>query len=471
MAARGANRRLWLLWTVLTLAMFGVAGAIMAHGGPRNLLLIGKTTDAHHQIELACDACHTRAFGGREAIEAACRDCHQDELDRIDDSHPVAKFRDPRNADRLQRLDAMQCLSCHVEHNPGVTREMAVTLPEDFCSACHEDIGEERPTHRGLEFATCANAGCHNFHDNQALHEDFLEQHVGEAWLRQAPRLSVTAWRPPPGLTERLVRPARAPDAPPSIPLGAHVVGEWLGSAHAEAGVNCSGCHQPDGADPRNAASWIERPGLTQCATCHIAEAQGFTSGRHGMRLAEGMTIEWGGPFGLFRDRVLSPMRPELARLPMRADAHGRELTCNSCHGQHDFDVQRARVEACLSCHADEHSLAYRHSPHEALRRAELAGRATPGTGVTCATCHMPRHVTRRPNGVERLAVEHNQSANLRPNEKMVRSVCLDCHGLGFTFDALADRNLINRNFAGRPSARIQTLEWVETRMRRRGEP
>ena len=36
----------------------------------------------------------------------------------------------------------------------------------------------------------------------------------------------------------------------------------------------------------------------------------------------------------------------------------------------------------------------------------------------------------------------HNQSDGLRPNEKMIRPVCLDCHGLGFAIDALADDDL-----------------------------
>ena len=36
----------------------------------------------------------------------------------------------------------------------------------------------------------------------------------------------------------------------------------------------------------------------------------------------------------------------------------------------------------------------------------------------------------------------HNQNDGLRSNEKMIRPVCLDCHGLGFAIDALADDDL-----------------------------
>jgi hypothetical protein len=43
----------------------------------------------------------------------------------------------------------------------------------------------------------------------------------------------------------------------------------------------------------------------------------------------------------------------------------------------------------------------------------------------------------------------------------MVRSVCASCHGLRFTLDALADPELARRNFSGRPSARVQSIDWA----------
>jgi hypothetical protein len=52
----------------------------------------------------------------------------------------------------------------------------------------------------------------------------------------------------------------------------------------------------------------------------------------------------------------------------------------------------------------------------------------------------------------------------------MARGVCLDCHGLGFTLDALADRPLIDRNFKGRSSIHVKGIDWVEQRVRQRGE-
>lgn len=467
MARRHTPSRLWAVWAGLTLVIVSFAVVTMVYGGPRHLLLIGKTSSAHHQIELACNACHTTWFGGREAIEKTCLSCHAEDLKNSKDNHPASKFNDPRNADRLAILDGTKCLTCHVEHQPKRTEAMAVTVPADFCVACHAEVGEERTTHKDLAFTTCASAGCHNFHDNRALYEDFLEKHRNEPWLHVMPRsTNVTPATMRPDMVK--ARPVSAPDAPPGRSDTSHVMADFLATGHARAGVNCSGCHQPRGAAAGNAATWIVKPGMAQCASCHAAQATGFTQGKHGMRLAQGMWTSRRGLFGLFSDKKLSPMRPELGLLPMKSSAFGTELGCVTCHKAHDFSLQRAKVEACVSCHNDQHTQAYMNSPHHRLWQAELAGKAPAGSGVTCATCHMPRVLWRGEDGVEHLVVEHNQNGNLRPNEKMARGVCMECHGLGFTLDSLADRRLIDRNFKGRSSIHIKGIEWVDQRVRQR---
>jgi hypothetical protein len=73
----------------------------------------------------------------------------------------------------------------------------------------------------------------------------------------------------------------------------------------------------------------------------------------------------------------------------------------------------------------------------------------------------MPLKSIEDDSGMDRVIVNHNQNENLRPNEKMVRSVCASCHGLPFTLDALADPALVRRNFSGRPAAHIQSIDWV----------
>ena len=63
-----------------------------------------------------------------------------------------------------------------------------------------------------------------------------------------------------------------------------------------------------------------------------------------------------------------------------------------------------------------------------------------------------------------KITTNHNHNDNLRPNEKMVRPVCLDCHGLGFSLDALADTDLVNRNFRGMPAVHVESIEWAMRR-------
>jgi hypothetical protein len=41
----------------------------------------------------------------------------------------------------------------------------------------------------------------------------------------------------------------------------------------------------------------------------------------------------------------------------------------------------------------------------------------------------------------------------------MIRSVCMNCHSLEFSIDALADASLIETNFQGRPSQHIESID------------
>lgn len=409
--------------------------------------LPGRTSHGHYQIELACTACHTPLMGVKED---ACIACHGAELKLANDSHPKAKFTDPRNADLLLQLDAANCVTCHREHVPEQTRAMGVTLPDDYCFHCHQDTVKERESHRNYAFNSCATAGCHNYHDNSALYEDFLAKHLKEPAHKETQAVASR------GLAEFLAAAGRTPqpalgegdaDAPAGVKSGPGVLQDWVDTAHARAGINCADCHNVENPVTRSLA-WTDQPGHAACAKCHKEETDGFLAGKHGMRLAQN----------------LSPMTPAQARLPMQAGAAHRDLNCVSCHGMHRFDTRQAATDSCLGCHDDAHSRAYRTSPHFALWQDELSGKAAPGTGVSCATCHLPREVHER-DGERRVLVQHNQNLNLRPNEKMIRTVCLNCHGLEFTLDALADAALVRTNFTGRPAHHVESLDLVARRL------
>jgi formate-dependent nitrite reductase cytochrome c552 subunit len=455
---KSRRRVLWVFWAVLTLGIGGYlalglftkdAGMNPWLASARALFLPGETTHGHYQIELACESCHTEPFGGKATMQDACVNCHGAALKAANDTHPLTKFTDPRNADRLEKLDATQCVTCHTEHRPRITHAMGVSLPQDLCFNCHSEVARDRPSHEGLGFETCGSAGCHKYHDNRALYGDFLVKHakdparsgkgvVAERDFRRTIQdlVSYPLERHP----LRKLGFAEA-DAPTHVARADHVTSDWLASTHANNGVNCSGCHGVK-KDEASAYAWVQKPDHTACAACHGSEVQGFLAGKHGMRL----------------ERGLSAMTPASARRPMKADAHSNALGCATCHSAHAFDTRKAAVEACTGCHDDTHTREYVGSPHHELWQKELAGTLPPGSGVTCATCHMPR-VDHRQDDVKRTLVQHNQNDTLAPNEKMLRPVCMACHGLPFSIDALADRALVTRNFKGRPAAHIRSVD------------
>jgi hypothetical protein len=434
------GRSTWLLFVAFA-AFNLIAGSLLAHRflhGDRTFVVPGTMTRGHYPIERQCDVCHTAMLGVRSD---ACLKCHRDELDRADDSHPPRKFTDPRNADRLVKLDARNCIVCHVEHRPEITRAMGVTQPTEVCKDCHADVAKDRPSHKEFSFSTCQNVGCHNFHDNRTLNEEFLAKHLAEPSLRETPRVPAETRGT---RDDRLSGPpltAAEADAPESVGAASELVQDWAETAHAKAKVNCMDCHGDEG----KAGGWTQRPDFTACRRCHDEETKGFLGGKHGMRLSVG----------------LSPMTPALARLPMRADAAHRQVGCTSCHGAHRFDRQQAAVDACLGCHDDDHSRAYKSTKHFALWQAELAGTAPAGSGVSCATCHLPREV---PLEGGFAFVRHNQNEFIRPDEKMVGAVCQACHGIGFAMDAIADAALIKRGVDGPPAVHVESLEMVRKR-------
>lgn len=450
---KAANKKFWILWLVITLTIVGLLSVLMFNEDTdRTPLMPGPMTDGHHQIGVACATCHTDDFGDKSSMQQACVDCHGDQRKKPFDSHPKAKFTDPRNADTLANIDALHCITCHVEHKPEITDNTGMTQPQDFCIHCHEGIAEERPSHEGMPFDTCATAGCHNFHNNRALYTDFLVKHLHEPAVLENPVLPKREFG---DILDQLAEyprdryPVQAltqadADAPESAQTEA-ALAHWLDTAHAQSGVNCSACHVvPE--DMGGSGQWTDHPGGAACAQCHAVESDHFQQGKHGMRLKAG----------------LSPMKPSLARLPMKADSVDKELDCVVCHDAHDFNVQTAAVDACLSCHDDQHSLAYLDSPHYELWQKEVEGEMPEGTGVSCASCHMPREDMDVSEWMSRVVVHHNQNATLTPNEKMMRPACLNCHGLEFSINALADRPLIDNNFNGLPTFKTDSMKLAE---------
>lgn len=456
--AKNKKTLIWTLWIALSVSLGIYLSNALLGEGDKSVLMPGPLSDGHHQLAEACDACHSDSFGGGEVLQQACVDCHGEVRKKPFDSHPAAKFKDPRNADRLEKINALACVSCHTEHRPEITQKNGLTQPRDLCFHCHSDVAEERPSHEGMEFTTCTNAGCHNFHDNRALYTNFLIKHLDEPAVLDKAQLPEKEFRSvldeivdyPRERYPVQVLTASDMDAPASHQGDKQIQDDWLQTAHAKAGVNCSACHLVS--EGENEPLWRDKPGMAGCRQCHKLEIDRFGQGKHGMRLKSG----------------LPPITPADARLPMQEEAAHEQLTCNSCHGAHRYDSRQAAVESCLGCHTDEHSLAYKASPHFELWQKEVSGELPAGSGVSCASCHMPRVNFDVSEWMSRTMVEHNQSAVLSPNSKQIRPACGHCHGLEFSIDALADRALIDSNFKGQPTVHVDSMDLARADKERR---
>jgi hypothetical protein len=464
-----SNLHLWTIWTLGTVGI----GAWMVFALPTadsartssTFFLPGDTTHGHYQIEIKCGVCHEP---GGDVREESCLECHATDLKLARDTHPKSKFRDPQKIALLEKIDVTKCVTCHREHVPEQTLTHGLTVPSDYCVNCHQDVAKDRPSHRNFAFDSCSTVGCHNYHDNTALYENFLVKHAGQPELLDEPRTLLRKSQDGSRLHQKDAQAlTRADmDAPTKFTSDTNIIHEWETTAHAKAGVNCTACHTASAATHEAAAAadtpatergaWTSLVDLEACRQCHQDEAGGFLAGLHGMRTAAGLT----------------PMSPSIARLPMNHDSLHRSLDCSSCHPGHEFDTRMAAVEACLKCHDDEHSREYAGSKHYQLWLSEILGDAPAGSGVSCATCHMPR-VEGESAGFSSDAVRvvHNQSWNLAPVEKMLRSVCMNCHGLEFSLNALADSSLKNTCYEGTPQRQLKTMDmaesWFESKQRK----
>ena len=434
--------RLYSAWVILLIPM-AVYFYSQLTGDDKTILIQGKTSNGHYQIEEKCDLCHEGNLkdDNKSAMQGKCLDCHKEKITdgTKSNTHSVGKLKEKPAL--LKNFKADLCVTCHKEHQLG--RE-GVAQPVDFCIHCHENTlvdqgdGEYRVSHKSFSLDGCNE--CHHYHNNSVNYsEDFLAKHLAvepitkshSGILKRQYNLKKIKFLPPLTWDDH--------DATSLVDLKKGL--EWDKSSHALAGVNCLSCHK-DNKDNK-VDGWTDKPNHQACSSCHKNEVKGFLSGKHGMRL---------------KDKLPS-MTTGKARLPMKRE--NKELNCISCHKDHEFDVKEAAVEGCLNCHNDEHSLAYKETKHYQLWKDndEL--------GVSCATCHMPKVKEEKGNKKHRtiksVLTQHNQNQNLRPNQIMAKNVCTKCHGLGFSIDALQNKQLINNNFATPPSKHIPLIEmWNE---------
>ncbi len=217
---------------------------------------------------------------------------------------------------------------------------------------------------------------------------------------------------------------------------------QWQTSAHALAEVNCSSCHQNEETN-----QFVAKPTEESCRSCHENSVDTFLLGKHGIRTLEG----------------LSPLTPAMAHLPMKDSSLDQQMNCNTCHNVHTVNTYQASVDSCLTCHADNHSLNYKNSPHANIFR-EIGTLPRPNSdSVTCATCHLPRQASG-----DDVLVNHNNTYTLMPRDRMVQEVCMNCHGVEHAFNSIFDDELVEANFARPPTQKLRTFQLVRDHEKKR---
>ncbi len=183
---------------VMCIVLIGWFAAAFAFDN-KEVFLPGETSVGHYLFEASCSSCHE---GFKPVSNENCSRCHQAEL--AEDKHGAAKFRDPRWAGELAKIEALTCTTCHNEHVHMFGR--GVHLQPDLCMACHEGIIQgDLKSHDGFAADGCWTAGCHNYHDHRSISTGFLIEN-----LDQPPMLPVQKLPDRTVLTQ--VETAPAPD-------------------------------------------------------------------------------------------------------------------------------------------------------------------------------------------------------------------------------------------------------------------
>ena len=196
MASRGARS---LKWRALFNFKWGVVAACLLLVGwftasfaldNKQVFLPGETSVGHYLFETSCNSCHE---GFKPVSNENCLRCHEAEM--AEDAHGRKKFRDPRWAEDLEKLEVLTCTTCHNEHVHMFDR--GVHLQPDLCMICHEGIiTGDLNSHDGFTPDGCWTAGCHNFHDHGSISTGFLRQNLDQPPMlpvQQLPEWTVAA--------------------------------------------------------------------------------------------------------------------------------------------------------------------------------------------------------------------------------------------------------------------------------------
>lgn len=151
----------------------------------KQVFLPGETSVGHYLFETSCNSCHE---GFKPVSNDTCMRCHEAEM--AEDKHGAAKFRDPRWAGELSKIEALTCTTCHNEHVHMFGR--GVHLQPDLCMACHQGLIEgDLKSHDGFAPDGCWTGGCHNYHDHGSISTGFLIENIDQPPMLPVQQLPV----------------------------------------------------------------------------------------------------------------------------------------------------------------------------------------------------------------------------------------------------------------------------------------
>ncbi len=330
----------WLLLCLLMLAAQAGANPF------ETLLMPGKLSQAHKDIESDCDACHTKFR--KKGQPQRCTACH----DHADVARDIREHRGFHG--RLAKNMVGQCDLCHSEHKGreadivGLNRATFDHAKTDFAlHGAHREVACEACHPRGKKFRE-AKSSCYACHRKDDAHGGKLGKQCEDCHKS-------TAWKKT-GFDHDKTHFA-------------------LEGKHRK--VACALCH------PDNRYKGVPR----KCVACHGGDD--VHNGNYGRKCAECHSPKKWQQVTFDHDRKTKfPLRHAHKRAPCRA-CHGNDVkkkklkrTCVACHAKDDLHKGR-NGRKCESCHNDER---WSNSTFDhAKTRFRLTGRHRK---LVCVACH-----------------------------------------------------------------------------------
>ena len=414
-------------------APFALPGADQRAAAPRPHL-----ARALPRSSRACGACHTPFRG---VSNEACLRCHEAALAAAEDSHPAEQVprpaqrrprRRPRRA-RLRHLPPRARARSHPRGRRHAPRRLLRGLPPGHRPRAAEP--------RAPSPSTGAPRGVPPLPRQPRALRGLPRPAPPRARGAPAPRVAAARCRPqgPARAHRRRVGRAAARRAPTAASSA-----RGTGSAHARSRRRLRGL--PRRARRRDRDDGMERPARprrlralprrTRSAASSAAStgcARPPASRRSRRAMARAADAARGARRAASAASPATPRTPTTPARPRWTPASAATTTGTAAPTRLDAPLRSGSASS------------------RARPRPAPASPARPATCPAASTA---------PRGADVVRVDHDQNDNLRPRDKMLRSACLACHGLGFAIDALADEELSRATSTAGPRSTSGAWRW-----------